>query len=914
MPTAGEMQLVIRAKNEAEAVLRGLSGQIKNVGKTIETTTRDFARGAMIMTAVLTAAGVGVVSLGLSSAKTEAQLAAFDRRMAGMGMSGEAMVAALQEASQGLLSNDAIVAGANRAMLTMGEQIASKLPDLMRISILASRELGMSQDEMWNTIIMAISRASPRMLTSMGMLLDIGDDYEIAAQKIGKTAAELTALEQRQILVNSVMGWGATTFGDITQKVEGFDISTGQLRASVANLKDDIGNMLIPALQNIVEPVQNVVNNFGKLSPAMQKEALNIIVILGALLIAFKAFGIGAVARLFIIIAGAYKVSQALAGALAWLGEKFATGAEGEQEMIAGLRQIQTMGFEKWVETELGGLGIVLADTVPGIESARKTLEGLFAPPARTGAPALIAQAQAANKAAQAQWLLPQSQLANTSIMAENTRASYEQLTAAEAKAMAMSSEVRMVQLSKEGYEDLIKSQQAVVSIDEIQAQKVMILEGKESAAYKAAAAAAMNSQATLKLLESEYDVLWPKVEKLAGAEESLGGSISEVIDALVAATPVVQMYNASIAGLEAQVRSQEQAQKDMSAAMHNAQRDMARQQEEVSKLSDALSEAKTRLDELSRPRLVGMGELQGRVDAIQDYINALKLAELTGVPARPPTMPGLPANIEQLERMLEILRLTGEVQFAPLLRQLEAAARPPAAEITFEDALKQIQDTRATISGLEGQLDAANAALQSQRQNMDDLSEASYQLGLAMDATRGQLENEKATREAVVGGLKVAYGWILKNRDELLKSGAITIEQATLVDTKVMGMFDVFNITASDKLGTTRSYIAEVVLDVVALIERVNTAVAKASAYTGGGIPGYQAGGMTRGGLAVVGERGPELLQLPGGTRIYPGVPGGRTMNLTVNVGVLTGDEMAARRLSRTIWDYIQQEAERRG
>ncbi len=137
-----------------------------------------------------------------------------------MGMSGEAMVAALQEASQGLLSNDAIVAGANRAMLTMGEQIASKLPDLMRISILASRELGMSQDEMWNTIIMAISRASPRMLTSMGMLLDIGDDYEIAAQKIGKTAAELTALEQRQILGNAVMGWGATTFGDITQKGE----------------------------------------------------------------------------------------------------------------------------------------------------------------------------------------------------------------------------------------------------------------------------------------------------------------------------------------------------------------------------------------------------------------------------------------------------------------------------------------------------------------------------------------------------------------------------------------------------------------------------------------------------------------------------------------------------------------------
>ena len=51
-------------------------------------------------------------------------------------------------------------------------------------------------------------------------------------------------------------------------------------------------------------------------------------------------------------------------------------------------------------------------------------------------------------------------------------------------------------------------------------------------------------------------------------------------------------------------------------------------------------------------------------------------------------------------------------------------------------------------------------------------------------------------------------------------------------------------------------------------------------------GLPHFASGGtMTRGGLALVGERGPEVLSLPGGARIEPLASGGLAGAITVIV-----------------------------
>ena len=62
------------------------------------------------------------------------------------------------------------------------------------------------------------------------------------------------------------------------------------------------------------------------------------------------------------------------------------------------------------------------------------------------------------------------------------------------------------------------------------------------------------------------------------------------------------------------------------------------------------------------------------------------------------------------------------------------------------------------------------------------------------------------------------------------------------------------------------------------------------------GGLPHFASGGVSRGGAAMVGERGPELVTLPAGARVSPGVGGGAP-SITIHMsGMLLSNSPAGR------------------
>jgi Mor family transcriptional regulator len=62
------------------------------------------------------------------------------------------------------------------------------------------------------------------------------------------------------------------------------------------------------------------------------------------------------------------------------------------------------------------------------------------------------------------------------------------------------------------------------------------------------------------------------------------------------------------------------------------------------------------------------------------------------------------------------------------------------------------------------------------------------------------------------------------------------------------------------------------------------------------GGLPHFASGGVSRGGAAIVGERGPELVTLPAGARVSPGVGGGAP-SITIHMsGMLLSNSPAGR------------------
>lgn len=75
-------------------------------------------------------------------------------------------------------------------------------------------------------------------------------------------------------------------------------------------------------------------------------------------------------------------------------------------------------------------------------------------------------------------------------------------------------------------------------------------------------------------------------------------------------------------------------------------------------------------------------------------------------------------------------------------------------------------------------------------------------------------------------------------------------------------------------------------------------------------GVKGYASGtNFAPGGLALVGERGPELVNLPRGSQVIPHSGAGRTggVNISVNVGVFAGTQMELRKLATTLQGAYQ-------
>lgn len=66
-------------------------------------------------------------------------------------------------------------------------------------------------------------------------------------------------------------------------------------------------------------------------------------------------------------------------------------------------------------------------------------------------------------------------------------------------------------------------------------------------------------------------------------------------------------------------------------------------------------------------------------------------------------------------------------------------------------------------------------------------------------------------------------------------------------------------------------------------------------------------------GGLAVVGERGPELVNLPSGSDVIPNHALGGTINVSVNVGVYAGTEIEKRRVAQELFSALQDVANSR-
>ena len=293
----GTILLIIQAINQASKELQKVSKDITGLSSTTKQAGSDAAdAGGGIETFISSLKGVGIIIgsviagiYGFSKA-LEAALAAgeqgaavrqtaisFDQMTKSVGAS-VVLLQQLQVASRGTIPDMQLMSYATTALAgasgEFGEQMGRTLPHLLEIAKAAQKAnpaLG-SVDYQFQSLIIGLKRLSPRLIDNTGLQIKLGAAYEVLAKKLGKNREDLDAQEQQMALLNATLAAGDRLIEQIGGSVDSLTDPFAQFQTSVQNITNDIKAGLSPALSELAQGLEKVINPYSEITRILSEQ------------------------------------------------------------------------------------------------------------------------------------------------------------------------------------------------------------------------------------------------------------------------------------------------------------------------------------------------------------------------------------------------------------------------------------------------------------------------------------------------------------------------------------------------------------------------------------------------------------------------------------------------------------------
>lgn len=146
------------------------------------------------------------------------------------------IIASMQEASQGTLSQQDAMKAASNAMQLMGEDVIEMLPRMSEIAKAAARANGTEVSQMMDDLVTAAGRRSTMILDNLGISsVTAGQKQEEYAAKLGKTRDQLTEAEKSAAFFYAITEAG----GEIVRRAGDKTLTLGeQMQVLSARFKD----------------------------------------------------------------------------------------------------------------------------------------------------------------------------------------------------------------------------------------------------------------------------------------------------------------------------------------------------------------------------------------------------------------------------------------------------------------------------------------------------------------------------------------------------------------------------------------------------------------------------------------------------------------------------------------------------
>lgn len=240
------------AAKAGTAIKAGLGIAVTAVGAAVGVITA----GAAAIGGAFIAITAGAFSLAKSAAPVQGIRTAFAGLASTVEGGSQAMLAALQKASMGMVTNTDLMRQFNLASQLVGTEFAQALPQAFTYLGKVASATGQDMGFLMNSLTVGIGRLSPMILDNLGVQVDLTQAYADFADANGLVAGSLTKTQQQAALTAQVMqkleqntANIPTTFGSAAQVF-------GAFGAELQNIREDVGMDLLPTFTSLFQTFQ----------------------------------------------------------------------------------------------------------------------------------------------------------------------------------------------------------------------------------------------------------------------------------------------------------------------------------------------------------------------------------------------------------------------------------------------------------------------------------------------------------------------------------------------------------------------------------------------------------------------------------------------------------------------------------
>ena len=272
------MTIVIDAKNKTGKVLKEIQKDMNTFKGRMDKMKPTFQKMSAIGGVAFTGLAVSVGKFAKEAGRFESVSDAWNGMSKDFGVGSEEIIKRVKEATRGTVSNMDIIQKAVKAGSLIGKEsmgdFGENFTRMATLAKKASRATGQDVEFMFESLVTGVGRASPMILDNLGIVLKTGVVYNDYAETLGKTANELTIVEQKTAILNAVLEQGEEKYRNVAVSSGGLSGAIQKQNAEWADLKVTIGTTVMPVLNDLlrkITPIVEIVMKWIKENPKLTK-------------------------------------------------------------------------------------------------------------------------------------------------------------------------------------------------------------------------------------------------------------------------------------------------------------------------------------------------------------------------------------------------------------------------------------------------------------------------------------------------------------------------------------------------------------------------------------------------------------------------------------------------------------------